>query len=51
MYVFQALKSGLVSYVDLFQMSVEDVLNVIEIDQVKRQHEQVIREYQENGGK
>ncbi|QHJ82793.1 MAG: hypothetical protein [Caudoviricetes sp.] len=44
MYVFQALTTGLVSYTELFKMSLEDVLNVIEIDQIKRQHEQVNRE-------
>lgn len=49
MYVFQALTTGLVSYTELFKMSLEDVLNVIEIDQVKKQHEALIREYQEDG--
>lgn len=50
-HVFQALNTGLVSYVELFQMSFDDVLNVIEIDQVRKQHEAIFNEVRNNGGK
>jgi len=45
--VFQALKTGLVSYIDLDSyLSLEDALNVIEIHQVAEQNKMVIEELQ-----
>lgn len=43
--VFQALQTGLVSYVELDSvLGLEDALNIIEVDQVAKNNERTIQE-------
>jgi hypothetical protein len=53
--VFQALQTGLVSYVELDTiLGLEDTLNIIEVHQVAKNNEQVMqeiaKELSNNGG-
>lgn len=45
--VFQALQTGLVSYVELDSvLGLEDALNIIEVHQVAKNNERIIQEIQ-----